>query len=88
MFEELLLDQLSKINERMSSMESRMDDRMSSMENRMSSMENRINDSTLCLNKKNLIKIGKCSIILIGAVKLIIYSEKINNTGLMICHQE
>ena len=47
-FEELMLDQLSKINDRMSSMENRMDERMSSMENRMnermSSMENRIDE--------------------------------------------
>jgi len=43
-FEELLLDQFSKINDRMSSIENRIDDRMSSIENRMSSIENRIDD--------------------------------------------
>ncbi len=43
-FEALLLDQFSKINDRMSSIENRIDDRMSSIENRMSSIENRIDD--------------------------------------------
>ena len=43
-FEELLLNQLSKIENRMSSIENRIDDRMSSIENRMSSIENRIDD--------------------------------------------
>ena len=45
-FEELLLDRLSKIDDRMSSIENRIDDRMSSIENRiddrMSSIENRL----------------------------------------------
>ncbi|MDE0688239.1 MAG: hypothetical protein OXI61_08755 [Candidatus Poribacteria bacterium] len=38
-FEELLLDQFSKINDRMSSIENRIDDRMSSIETRLSSLE-------------------------------------------------
>ena len=38
-FEALLLDQFSKINDRMSSIENRIDDRMSSIEARLSSLE-------------------------------------------------
>ena len=38
-FEALLLDQFSKINDRMSSIENRMDDRMWSIEARLSSLE-------------------------------------------------
>lgn len=45
-FEELILDQLSTMNERMSSIENRMDERMSSIEDkmdkRMSSIEDRL----------------------------------------------
>ena len=45
-FEELLLDQLAQMNERMSSIENRIDERMSSIENRMdermASIENRL----------------------------------------------
>ena len=47
-FEELLLDQLAQMNERMSSIENRIDERMSSIENRMdermSSIENRMDE--------------------------------------------
>jgi len=55
-FEELLLNQLSEIGNRMSSIETRIDERMSSIEtrvdDRMSSIETRMDDRMLSIENK------------------------------------